>query len=187
MPASAPPQAGRREWLELISGAIGIVLIMFAEALAAGRTFAAKNRYEINANKELLALGAANLASGMCGGIVASGGMSGAAANAAGGARTQMSTIVASLLSMLTLAFLLRLLHDLADRQHLDLAYRVVRCVGAGHSQRSFVGDLSHPDRRHEEDQHTAGLCAGPPWVHRQICRRQPAPQGADDSGAADL
>lgn len=34
MPAFAPPHAGRLEWLELISGAIGIVLIMYAEALA---------------------------------------------------------------------------------------------------------------------------------------------------------
>lgn len=60
-------------------------------------------------------MGAANIASGLVGGIIVGGGMSGTAANDAAGARTQLSTIVASLSVGLTLAFLLPLLHNLPE------------------------------------------------------------------------
>jgi high affinity sulfate transporter 1 len=115
MPHFVPPNIGRDNWVELLSGAVGIVLILYAEALAAGRTFAAKNKYEINANQELAALGTANIASGLFQGIVVGGGMSGTAANAAGGARTQLSAMVTSLLTILTLGFLMPLFRDLPE------------------------------------------------------------------------
>jgi MFS superfamily sulfate permease-like transporter len=60
-------------------------------------------------------MGAANLASGLFGGMIVGGGMSGTAANDAGGARTQLSTITASLSVGLTLAFLLPLFHNLPE------------------------------------------------------------------------
>jgi len=63
------PNVGRDNSYELLSGAIGIVLVMYAEALAAARTFAAKNNYEINANQELAALGAANICCGLTQGL----------------------------------------------------------------------------------------------------------------------
>ena len=113
MPHLVLPSIDWPEWSELLSGAVGIVLIMFAEALAAARTFATKYKYDINPNQELAALGAANIASGLMQGIVVAGGMSGTAANASGGARTQVSAIVTSLLTILTLGFLMPLFHDL--------------------------------------------------------------------------
>jgi MFS superfamily sulfate permease-like transporter len=113
VPSFMPPAASRQEWMDLLAGAVGIVLIMYVEALAAARTFAAKYRYEIDANQELYALGMANLWSGLAGGFVVGGGMSGTAANATGGARTQLSPVVAAVLCILTMAFLLPLLHDL--------------------------------------------------------------------------
>jgi high affinity sulfate transporter 1 len=115
LPRLLLPVLSRTDWPELLSGAAGIVLIMYAEALAAARTFASKNKYDVDANQELAALGAANVASGLFQGIVVGGGMSGTAANAAGGARTQVSTIVTSLLTFLSLAFLMPLFHDLPE------------------------------------------------------------------------
>ena len=115
VPSLSWPRIGEDEVADLFVGAIGIVLVLVAEALAAGRTFAAKHKYEIDPNQELCAMGAANIASGLVGGIIVGGGMSGTAANDAGGARSQLSTITASLCVGVTLAFLLPLLRNLPE------------------------------------------------------------------------
>jgi len=115
MPSLSWPTVGEDELADLFIGAVGIVLVLIAEALAAGRTFAAKNKYEIAPNQELCALGMANLVSGLFGGMIVGGGMSGTAANDAAGARTQLSTITASLFVGLTLAFLLPMFRHLPE------------------------------------------------------------------------
>jgi MFS superfamily sulfate permease-like transporter len=50
----------------LLSGALGISLLAYAESIAAARFFATKHRYEVDANRELIALGSANIGSGCC-------------------------------------------------------------------------------------------------------------------------
>ena len=115
MPTLQIPRIGEDELADLFVGAFGIVLVLMAEGLATGRTFAAKHRQEINPNQELCAMGAANIASGLVGGIIVGGGMSGTAANDSGGARTQLSSITASLTVALTLAFLLPLIRNLPE------------------------------------------------------------------------
>ena len=115
MPSLSLPRVGEDDIADLFLGAIGIVLVLTAEGLAASRTFAAKNRYEINPNQELCAMGAANIASGLLGGIIVGGGMSGTAANDSGGARTQLSTITSSIFVGLTLAYLLPLIRNLPE------------------------------------------------------------------------
>jgi sulfate permease, SulP family len=115
LPSLKVPRIGEDSLADLLVGAIGIVLVLVAEALAAGRTFAAKHKREIDPNQELLAMGAANIASGLVGGIIVGGGMSGSAANDAGGAKTPLSTITASLSVACTLAFLLPLLRNLPE------------------------------------------------------------------------
>jgi len=114
-PSLSIPRIGEDEVADLFVGAVGITLVLMAESLAAARTFAAKHQYEINPNRELYAMGAANLASGLAGGIIVGGGMSGTAANDANGARTQLSTITAALSVGLTLAFLLPLMRNLPE------------------------------------------------------------------------
>ena len=115
LPSLSWPAIGEDELADVFVGAFGIVLVLMAEALAAARTFAAKHKYEIDPNQELCAIGVANIASGLAGGIIVGGGMSGTAANDAGGARTQLSTITASLSIGLTLAFLLPLIRNLPE------------------------------------------------------------------------
>lgn len=115
MPYLHLPRMGEEDLADIFMGAIGIVLVLVAEALAAGRTFAAKHKYEIAPNQELRAMGMANIASGLFGGMVVGGGMSGTAANDASGARSQLSTITASLSVALTLAFLLPLFRNLPE------------------------------------------------------------------------
>jgi len=115
MPTLTLPRIGEEDLGDVFIGAIGIVLVLVAEALAAGHNFAAKHNYSIVPNQELLALGMANLTSGFFGGIIVGGGMSGTAANDSAGARTQLSTITASLSVGLTLAFLLPLFRNLPE------------------------------------------------------------------------
>jgi sulfate permease, SulP family len=115
MPSPTVPRVVGADVADLFMGTFGIVLVLIAEALSAGRTFAAKHKYEINPNQELCAMGAANVASGLMGGMIVGGGMSGTAANDAGGARTQVSTVTASLFVALTLGFLLPLIRNLPE------------------------------------------------------------------------
>lgn len=115
IPSLRLPNVGEDALADIFVGSIGIVLVLAAEALAAARTFATKNKYEIDPNQELLALGASNLVSGLFGGMIVGGGMSGTAANDASGAQTQLSTITASLSIGVTLAFLLPLIRNLPE------------------------------------------------------------------------
>ena len=115
LPVLGLPPVARNEMPNLFAGALGIVLIVYAEALAAARTFAGKHNYDINPNQELAALGAANVASGLSQGMIVGGGMSGTAANDSGGARTQLAAIVSSLAVLLTLLFLMPLFHNLPE------------------------------------------------------------------------
>jgi sulfate permease, SulP family len=137
MPSLTLPRVGEDDVGDLFMGAIGIVLVLMAEALAAGRTFAAKHNYDIDPNLELRAIGGANIASGLFGGMIVGGGISGTAANDASGARTQVSTITASLSVALTLAFLLPLIRNLPEAV---LGAIVVRAV----AQLADVGTLRY-------------------------------------------
>jgi high affinity sulfate transporter 1 len=109
------PVVSRDDLGELFAGAVGIVLIVYAESLAAARTFAAKYKYDVSPNQELAAIGMANIGSGLTQGIIVGGGMSGTAANSAGGARTQLSTMTTALLAILTLLFLMPLFEKLPE------------------------------------------------------------------------
>lgn len=100
---------------EFAMAAIGIMLVAFAEGLAAAKTYAAKLHYSVDANRELVAMGAANLASGLSSGMVVGGSVSKTAVNASAGASTQLSGLSAAGFTILTLLFLTGLFEDLPD------------------------------------------------------------------------
>ena len=56
----------------LATAAVAIALVAAADTMATARAFAVRNGYTIDTNRELLALGTANVASGVSGGISAS-------------------------------------------------------------------------------------------------------------------
>src|SRR4029453_7810069 len=59
---------------QLLPGALGIALMSFTETIAAGRAFARPDDPPINANRELIATGAANLGGALFGAMPAGGG-----------------------------------------------------------------------------------------------------------------
>src|SRR5512137_1816732 len=69
MPSPAFPAISLQAIPFLIGGAAGIVFLAVGETLGTARTFAAKYHYEVNADQELLAMGAANVGSGLFQGI----------------------------------------------------------------------------------------------------------------------
>src|SRR6478609_402688 len=98
---------------QLFPGALGIALMSFTESIAAARAFAAQDDPPLDANRELLATGAANLAGALLGAMPAGGGTSQTAVVRATGGRSQVASLVTAGtagLTMLLLAPLLGLL-----------------------------------------------------------------------------
>ena len=100
---------------DLLGGAVGVMLVGFAEGLGAAKTYAAKDGYDIEPNRELLGLGAANLGSGLASGMVVNGSLSKTAVNGSAGARSQVSGLTVAALALLTLLFLTGLFEKLPE------------------------------------------------------------------------
>ena len=97
----------------LFPGALGIALMSFTESIAAARAFAAQDDPPLDANRELLATGAANLAGALLGAMPAGGGTSQTAVVRAAGGRSQFASLAtagSAGLTMLLLAPILGLL-----------------------------------------------------------------------------
>lgn len=86
--------------------AAGIALISFTESIAAARAFQRSTDPAIDANRELLAIGAANAAGAFIGAMPAGGGTSQTAVNRNAGAQTQASSLVVAAVAFATLLFL---------------------------------------------------------------------------------
>ncbi len=115
LPSLGPPDVRAKQYLELAGSAAGIVLIGFAEGLGAAKTYAARHHYEIDANSELLGMGAANLGAGLSSGMVVNGSLSKTAVNGGAGAKSQVSGLVVAALTIVTLLFLTGLFEKLPE------------------------------------------------------------------------
>jgi MFS superfamily sulfate permease-like transporter len=79
---------------QLVPGALGMALMSFTETIAAGRAFASSDDPPINANRELVATGAANVAGALFGAMPAGGGTSQTAVVRAAGGQSQKASLV---------------------------------------------------------------------------------------------
>lgn len=112
--------------LTLFAGAVGIVVLGYAETIGAARKFASKHRYKIDANQELFGLGVANLGAGIMQGFAVDASLGKSAANDSAGGRTQMSAIIAAGLTILVALFLTPLFRNLPEA---TLAALVIHAV----------------------------------------------------------
>jgi SulP family sulfate permease len=113
LPSLGVPDIAAARFLSLAPAAAGIVLLSFAEAVAAAKIYAAIDHYEIDPDRELIGAGAANLASGLSSGMVVGGSLSKTAVNGTAGARSQLSGLVVAGLTVVTLLFLTGLFEEL--------------------------------------------------------------------------
>lgn len=81
----------------LVAEAAGLALMSFSNMMIAARSFAAKNRYVVDADREMAALGATNIAAALAQSFVVSGTNSRTAVADAAGGRTQVTGIVSAL------------------------------------------------------------------------------------------
>ena len=95
------------QWLLLGKMAFVIALVLYAESYGSIHSFAIKHEEETSPNRDLLALGSANLLSGVFGGMPVGAGYSGTSANEAAGAGSSLSGRVAlNVIFILVLVFL---------------------------------------------------------------------------------
>lgn len=119
----------------LFAGAVGIALLAFAEAMGPAQQFGKEHGYEVDANRELIALGSSNMGAGLFQGFPIGASLSKSAANDRVGAESSLSLIVAAAATVLVALFFTPLFHDLPEAA---LAAIVIVAV----SQMERVGPL---------------------------------------------
>jgi high affinity sulfate transporter 1 len=106
LPSPQFPDVSRGDLTDLLLPAIGVTVVAYTDNTLEGRAFASRNRYEIDANQEFLALAAANVAAGASQGFPVSSSGSRTVIGDSLGSRTQLYSLVVVLIVILTLLFL---------------------------------------------------------------------------------
>jgi len=99
----------------LIPGAIGVAIVVYGESMALAKTFGSRHSERVDANQELIALGASNVAGGLFGAFVTDASSSRSAAADSAGQETQLSSLIVVGLLVVTLLFLMALFSDLPE------------------------------------------------------------------------
>jgi len=113
LPSFAPPEVELATVRALLPTAVTLALVQFMNVITLGKVFAARYRYSVRPNRELLAIGAANLAGSFFQSLPVSGSFSRTAVSARAGASTPMSNVVAAAFVGLTLLVLTPLFYYL--------------------------------------------------------------------------
>ena len=114
-PFGFPDSVGFSSIVSLIPGALAILIVGFAESVAAARSYASKHGYEIDASQEMIALGASNFGAGFSGGFVVDGSLSKTAAADGAGQKTQMTSIIVAVLVLITALWFTGLFENLPE------------------------------------------------------------------------
>ncbi len=133
--APSLPQLTSAEWLKLGELACAMVLVLYAESYSSIRSFALKHGDDFKPNRELLALGAANIVSGLFHGMPIGAGYSATAANEAAGAQSRAAGWIAA---VVVLAIVLTLLPLISLTPEPVLAAIVIHAVGHTLSPATF-------------------------------------------------
>ncbi len=106
------PDLPRTEWLRLGELAFALVLILYAESYGSIRSLALKHGDKTSANRDLVALGLANVGSGLLHGMPVGAGYSATSANEAAGARSRLAGGCAAIVVAVIVALFLPQLLD---------------------------------------------------------------------------
>ena len=138
LPGPVLPAVDGGDLRMLIVPALGVALVGYTDTVLTGRAFAAaKDQRRIDADAELLALGTANLAAGVLQGFPASSSGSRTAVAAAAGAKSQVYSLVALAMVILTLVVASPLLSTFpAAALGALVIYAAVRLVDLGEFRR---------------------------------------------------
>ncbi|WRH65729.1 MAG: solute carrier family 26 protein [Planktothrix sp. GU0601_MAG3] len=109
------------------TSALAISFVGFMEAFSVGQFLASKKRQKVEANQELIALGASNITAAFTGGYPITGGLSRSVVNFSSGANTALASIITALFLMLTVLFFTPLFYYLPQT---SLAAIILVAVG---------------------------------------------------------
>ncbi len=115
LPSVGVPELSGIRWFELVAGGLSLILVGFSEGYASASSVASTTGEDVDPDQELIGSGAANIASGLVGGLAVSGSLSKSAAAQSAGARSQVSNMVAGLVVLATLLFLAPVFEELPE------------------------------------------------------------------------
>ena len=99
----------------LFQAALTILFVGFMESISVAQLIAAKEKYKVDSNQELIGLGLANLTASFFSAYPVTGGFSRTAVNHQAGARTGLSSIVTATIILLTLTFFISFFYYLPN------------------------------------------------------------------------
>lgn len=105
------PELSKNDWLSVAELAFGLVVLIFAESWGSVRALALAHGDKLDANRELMVLGACNATSALMQGMAVGAGFSASSANAGAGSQSRWSGVVALVMVALALVFALPALH----------------------------------------------------------------------------
>lgn len=113
LPSVTIPSIDFNHMQALLPAAFAISFVGFMEAFAVGKFLASKRRQKVDANQELIALGAANLGAALSGGYPVTGGLSRSVVNFSANANTPLASMITALMIALTVMLLTPLFYFL--------------------------------------------------------------------------
>ncbi|MCB0870233.1 MAG: SulP family inorganic anion transporter [Solirubrobacterales bacterium] len=114
LPTVAIPDVDLAELGALVAGAVGLMLVGFAESLASAKAYP-DDEDNLDADRELIGTGGANIGAGLVGGFVVTGSFSKTSINSDSGARTQMAGLIVALMVVITMLCLTGLFESLPE------------------------------------------------------------------------
>lgn len=138
-PVTLPP-LDPELWRQLLPSAVLISIVGFVESVSVAQTLAAKRRERIQPNRELLGLGAANIAAAVGGGYPVTGGFARSVVNFDAGARTPLAGVLTAAGIGLTALLLTPLFHQLPKATlAATIVVAVLSLVDLGALKRTWV------------------------------------------------
>ena len=110
LPTITTPHVAATDFLDLFPGALAICCVTLAEALLVARTYAQRHGYSLDANQQMFAFGAANVAAGLSGACATGSSASRTAAMDSVGTRSQVPSVVGAVVVLVALLFFADLL-----------------------------------------------------------------------------
>ena len=127
-------------WRELLPSAVLISVVGFVESVSVAQTLAAKRRERIAPNRELVGLGAANIAAGITSGYPVTGGFARSVVNFDAGARTPLAGVMTAVGIGLTALLLTPLFQQLPKATlAATIVVAVLSLVDLGALKRTYI------------------------------------------------
>ncbi|PJF38930.1 MAG: sodium-independent anion transporter, partial [Phototrophicales bacterium] len=102
-------------WQQLLPFAVTISLVGYMESISVAKSLASRRRQKVDANQELIALGAANLGAAFTGAYPIAGGFARSMVNFSSGANTGLASMITASLMLITVLFFTPLFYFLPN------------------------------------------------------------------------